>query len=47
VGPHERLSEEKNEARTDYQSSLRGIVAEQSYGNAKLIIYLDSTCRKN
>jgi hypothetical protein len=42
VRQHERLIEENNEARTDYQSSLRGIVAEQSAGNAKLIICLDN-----
>jgi len=42
VRQHERLIEENKEARTDYQASLRGIVAEQSAGNAKLIICLDN-----
>ena len=42
VRQHERLIEENKEARNDYQSSLRRIVAEQSAGNAKLIICLDN-----
>ena len=42
VRQHERLIAENNRARNDYQNSLRGIVAEQSAGNAKLIICLDN-----
>jgi zinc transporter ZupT len=41
VRQHERLIEDHKEARNEYQESLRGMVAEQSAGNAKLIVCLE------
>ena len=45
VRQHERLIADHKEARDAYQSSLRGVVAEQSAGNAKLIACLDNNTR--
>ena len=45
VRQHERLMEDHRQARDSYQESLRGVVAEQSAGNAKLIICLDNNTR--
>ena len=45
VGQHERLIEDNKQARDSYQESLRGVVAEQSAANAKLIICLDNNTR--
>ncbi len=41
VSQHERLIADHKQARDSYQDSLRGIVAEQSAANAKLIICLE------
>jgi ABC-type bacteriocin/lantibiotic exporter with double-glycine peptidase domain len=41
VSQHERLIEDHKQARDSYQESLRGIVAEQSANNAKLIVCLE------
>jgi len=45
VRQHERLIEDHTLARKDYQSSLKGIVAEQSAANAKLMVCLDNNSR--
>ena len=45
VRQHERLLEDHKEARDTYQESLRGMVAEQSAANAKLITCLESNTR--
>ena len=45
VKQHERLLEDHRQSRVCYQESLRGVVAEQSAGNAKLIICLDNNTR--
>jgi len=45
VRQHERLIADHVEARETYQASLRGIVAEQSAGNAKLAVCLDNNTR--
>ena len=45
VRQHERLLEDHKEARDTYQESLRGMVAEQSAANAKLIACLESNTR--
>jgi hypothetical protein len=45
VRQHERLITDHRQARTDYQSSLRGIVADQSAANAKLMVCLDNNSR--
>jgi flagellar biosynthesis/type III secretory pathway M-ring protein FliF/YscJ len=45
VRQHERMIEDHKQARDTYQESLRGIVAEQSAGNAKLIICLDNNTK--
>lgn len=45
VRQHERLIADHRQARTDYQSSLRGIVADQSAANAKLMVCLDNNSR--
>ena len=42
---HERMIEDHKQARDAYQQSLRGIVAEQSAGNAKLIVCLDNNTK--
>jgi hypothetical protein len=45
VRQHERLMSDHLQARTDYQSSLRGIVADQSAADAKLMVCLDNNSR--
>jgi nitrate reductase gamma subunit len=45
VRQHERLIEDHKEARKDYQAVLRGIVAEQAAGAAKLAASLDANTR--
>ena len=45
VQQHERLIEDHKQARDSYQESLRGVVAEQSSANAKLIICLDNNTK--
>ena len=45
VRQHERLMEDHKEARDCYQESLRGVVAEQSEANAKLIVCLDNNTK--
>ena len=45
VGQHERLLADHKQARDSYQESLRGVVAEQSGANAKLIICLDNNTK--
>ena len=42
---HERLLEDHKESRECYQESLRGVVAEQSATNAKLVICLDNNTK--
>ena len=45
VRQHERLIDDHKQARDTYQESLRGLVSEQSAGNAKLIVCLDNNSR--
>ena len=45
VHQHERLIEDHKQARDTYQESLRGMVAEQSMTNGKLITCLESNTR--
>ena len=45
VKQHERLIEDHKQARDSYQESLRGVVAEQSAANAKLIVCLDNNTK--
>ena len=45
VGQHERLLADHKQARDSYQESLRGVVAEQSGANAKLIVCLDNNTK--
>ena len=45
VRQHERLIEDHKQARNAYQESLRGMVAEQSAANAKLIVCLDNNTK--
>ena len=45
VRQHERLIRDHVEARESYQTSLRGIVAEQSAANAKLVVCLENNTR--
>ncbi len=45
VRQHERLIEDHKQARDTYQESLRGVVAEQSTANAKLIVCLDNNTK--
>jgi len=45
VREHERLIADHKRAREGYQESLRGIVAEQSAANAKLITCLENNTR--
>jgi hypothetical protein len=45
VKQHERLIEDHKEARDTYQQSLRGVVAEQSATNAKLIVCLENNTK--
>ena len=42
---HERLMADHKLARDSYQESLRGVVAEQSAANAKLVTCLDNNTR--
>ena len=42
---HERLIADHKQARDSYQESLRGVVAEQSAANAKLIVCLDNNTK--
>jgi len=45
VRQHERLIADHKQARQTYQKSLRGVVAEQSAANAKLVVCLDNNTR--
>ena len=45
VQQHERLIEDHRQARESYAQSLRGVVAEQSAANAKLIVCLDNNTK--
>ena len=45
VRQHERLIDDHRHARECYQESMRGIVAEQSAGNAKLIVCLEQNTK--
>ena len=45
VKQHERLLEDHKQSRECYQESLRGVVAEQSATNAKLIVCLDNNTK--
>ena len=45
VRQHERLIEDHRNSRECYQSSLRGVVAEQSAANAKLVVCLDNNTK--
>ncbi len=45
VRQHERLIEDHKQARECYQESLRGIVAEQSATNGKLVVCLENNTR--
>src|SRR4051794_37703198 len=42
VKQHERLLDDHRQSRECYQESLRGVVAEQSATNAKLVLCLDA-----
>ena len=45
VSQHERLLADHKVARESYQESLRGVVAEQSATNAKLVICLENNTK--
>ena len=45
VKQHERLLRDHKESRECYQESLRGVVAEQSATNAKLVVCLDNNTK--
>jgi hypothetical protein len=45
VKQHERLVDDHKQSRECYQESLRGVVAEQSATNAKLIVCLDNNTK--
>ena len=45
VKQHERLLEDHKKSRECYRGSLRGVVAEQSATNAKLVICLDNNTK--
>jgi len=45
VKQHERLLEDHRQSRQCYQESLRGVVAEQSATNAKLVVCLDNNTK--
>src|SRR5690348_9650361 len=45
VKQHERLLRDHKESRECYQESLRGVVAEQSATNAKLVACLDNNSK--
>ena len=45
VKQHERLLDDHRQSRECYQASLRGVVAEQSAMNAKLVVCLDNNTK--
>jgi hypothetical protein len=45
VKQHEQLLENHKQSRECYQESLRGVVAEQSATNAKLVVCLDNNTK--
>jgi hypothetical protein len=45
VKQHEQLLKDHKESRECYQESLRGVVAEQSGTNAKLVVCLDNNTK--
>ena len=45
VRQHERLLDHHRQSRECYQESLRGVVAEQSATNAKLVVCLDANTK--
>jgi ABC-type nickel/cobalt efflux system permease component RcnA len=45
VKQHERLLDDHKESRECYQESLRGVVAEQSATNAKLVVCLENNTK--
>ena len=45
VKQHERLMRDHKESRECYQESLRGVVAEQSATNAKLVVCLENNTK--
>ena len=45
VKQHERLLEDHRQSRECYQASLRGVVAEQSVMNGKLVVCLDNNTK--
>ena len=45
VKQHERLLDDHKQSRECYQASLRGVVAEQSAMNAKLVVCLDNNTK--
>ncbi len=45
VKQHEQLLKDHKESRECYQESLRGVVAEQSATNAKLVVCLDNNTK--
>jgi len=45
VKQHEQLLEDHKQSRECYQESLRGVVAEQSATNAKLLVCLDNNTK--
>ena len=45
VKQHERLLDDHKQSRECYQKSLRGVVAEQSATNAKLVVCLDNNTK--
>ncbi len=45
VKQHERLLEDHKQSRECYQESLRGVVAEQSATNAKLVVCLENNTK--
>ena len=45
VKQHERLFDDHRQSRECYQASLRGVVAEQSAMNGKLVVCLDNNTK--
>jgi hypothetical protein len=45
VKQHERLLDDHRQSRECYQASLRGVVAEQSVMNGKLVVCLDNNTK--
>lgn len=45
VKQHERLLDDHKQSRECYQESLRGVVAEQSATNAKLVVCVDNNTK--